>query len=103
MKFCPKCKALMIQKDGKWVCPKCGYTEKIKDEKFIFKEKKEHKETVTVIEEKPDVLPVVEDVVCPKCGNRGAYFWTMQTRAGDEAETKFYRCTKCGYTWRVYE
>ncbi|PIO07920.1 transcription factor S, partial [Candidatus Pacearchaeota archaeon CG10_big_fil_rev_8_21_14_0_10_35_219] len=31
-----------------------------------------------------------------------AYFWTMQTRAADESETKFYRCTKCDHTWREY-
>ncbi|WP_342765397.1 hypothetical protein [Candidatus Nanopusillus massiliensis] len=24
-------------------------------------------------------------------------------RAGGEGETKFYRCAKCGYTWRVYD
>ncbi|MEM4865380.1 MAG: hypothetical protein QXY09_02690 [Acidilobaceae archaeon] len=26
----------------------------------------------------------------------------MQTRAADEPPTRFYRCTKCGYTWREY-
>ncbi|MCD6114052.1 MAG: transcription factor S, partial [Thermoprotei archaeon] len=40
---------------------------------------------------------------CPKCGNREAYVWMMQTRAADEPPTRFYRCTKCGYTWREYE
>ncbi|PJB94591.1 transcription factor S, partial [Candidatus Pacearchaeota archaeon CG_4_9_14_0_8_um_filter_35_24] len=24
------------------------------------------------------------------------------TRAADESETKFYRCTKCDHTWREY-
>jgi len=26
----------------------------------------------------------------------------IQTRAADEPPTRFYRCTKCGHTWREY-
>ena len=48
---------------------------------------------------KPDDIFVAE---CPKCGHRTAYFWLVQTRAGDEPETKFLRCEKCGHTWRDY-
>ena len=48
-----------------------------------------------------DVFPVIS-CNCSKCENKEAYFWTSQTRAGDEAETKFFRCTKCKYTWREY-
>ncbi|MBI2108536.1 transcription factor S, partial [Candidatus Woesearchaeota archaeon] len=32
-----------------------------------------------------------------------AYFWLVQTRAGDEPETKFLRCEKCSHTWRDYD
>jgi len=39
---------------------------------------------------------------CPKCGNDEAFFWTAQMRAADEAETRFFRCTKCKHTWREY-
>jgi DNA-directed RNA polymerase subunit M len=39
---------------------------------------------------------------CPKCGNGTAYWWMVQTRGVDESMTQFYRCTKCGYTWREY-
>ncbi|GAH37902.1 unnamed protein product, partial [marine sediment metagenome] len=39
---------------------------------------------------------------CKKCGNEKAFFWTVQTRSGDEAETKFFKCTKCEFTWREY-
>ena len=46
-------------------------------------------------------MPVVAEV-CTKCGNKTAYFWTAQTRSADEAETKFFKCTKCKHTWREY-
>ena len=40
---------------------------------------------------------------CPKCRHKKAYYWTVQTRAGDEAETKFLKCEKCSHTWRDYD
>lgn len=57
---------------------------------------------VAVVKDKgEEVLPVVIEK-CPECGNDKAYFWTVQTRASDEAETKFYKCIKCGHTRREY-
>jgi DNA-directed RNA polymerase subunit M len=41
-------------------------------------------------------------IICEKCGNNAAYFWTQQTRAADEPETRFFKCTKCKHTWREY-
>ncbi|MEK6946569.1 MAG: transcription factor S, partial [Nanoarchaeota archaeon] len=35
--------------------------------------------------------------------HKTAYFWLVQTRAGDEPETKFLKCEKCGHTWRDYD
>lgn len=93
----------MILKNNIWECPKCGYTEESEEANLFFTEKSSNKKDITFIENIPQVLPIDENITCPKCGNNGAYFWYMQTRAGDEAETKFYRCVKCGYTWRVYD
>ena len=56
---------------------------------------------VNPTEKDTDVFPVT-NATCSKCNHTEAYFWTSQTRAGDEAETKFFRCTKCRYTWREY-
>jgi len=39
---------------------------------------------------------------CPKCGNNQVYVWQVQTRGADESSTQFFRCTKCGYTFREY-
>jgi len=104
MKFCPKCGRIMVVKDNKYVCTFCGYEEKIVEKEAVFSENKNQKGKLVVFEEEvKEALPIDEDVICPKCGNKGAYFWTMQTRASDEAETKFYKCIKCGYVWRVYD
>jgi len=59
------------------------------------------KEKIEVIDKKIEILPKVEQE-CPKCKNAHAYFWLLQTRSADEAETTFYKCTKCNYTWRTY-
>jgi len=80
----------------------CGYTSKaaggaIKDEKKVKAEEAEF----AVVEKDINTLPITKEE-CPKCHNKEAYYWLQQTRAGDEAETKFMRCTKCKHTWRDY-
>ena len=46
-----------------------------------------------------DTLPLT-DADCPKCEHEKAYYWLVQTRAGDEADTKFLKCEKCKHTSR---
>jgi DNA-directed RNA polymerase subunit M len=41
-------------------------------------------------------------IICQKCENMEAYWWMQQTRSADEPPTMFYRCCKCGYSWRSY-
>jgi len=111
LKFCPKCGTLMVPKNVGGnivlVCRKCGYTEKV-DKGFhmstVSETKNEEKKKILVIDEEVQVkvLPKTH-ITCPKCGNNEAYFWTVQTRAADEPATRFFRCTKCGYTWREYD
>jgi DNA-directed RNA polymerase subunit M len=100
MEFCPKCGAVLIQKRKNYGCARCEYSTK---EKFKIKtsEKIEEKNKVAVIKKEMNTLPIVVEK-CKECGNDKAYFWTIQTRAGDEAETKFFKCTKCDHTWREY-
>jgi transcription factor S len=102
MKFCPKCGAILIKKTKNYGCPRCSYstTEKIK---IDASEKTKTSEKISVISEKDqETRPIIESR-CKKCGNDKAYFWTVQTRAGDESETKFFKCTKCDHTWREYD
>ena len=101
MEFCPKCGAILVQKRTKFGCPRCNYISKDKI-KVEIKEKVNAQNQVAVVKEtEGEVKPIVE-MKCPKCKNNKSYFWTMQTRAADESETKFYKCTKCKYTWRDY-
>ncbi|MBN1786250.1 MAG: transcription factor S [Candidatus Methanofastidiosa archaeon] len=110
MEFCPECGSLMMpSKKGSLTiitCKKCGYCRDLSKEdksKFVVKEKISHspKDKLIVIEDKVDTLPKTREQ-CPKCGNFEAYWWELQTRSGDEPSTKFYRCTRCGHTWREY-
>jgi DNA-directed RNA polymerase subunit M len=100
MEFCPKCGAVLIQKRKNYGCARCEYSTKDKL-KIKTSEKIEEKNKIAVVKKEMNTLPIVVEK-CKKCGNDKAYFWTIQTRAGDEAETKFFKCTKCDHTWREY-
>jgi len=113
MKFCPRCGtrlvATKIEHNNNRVpvlkCPKCGYVEETQAHRTPLK-KISHspQELIAVIgkeEQKLRTLPTAK-VECPKCGNTLAYVWQVQTRSSDESSTLFFRCTKCGYTFREY-
>jgi len=103
VEFCPKCKSIMIFIGNKAICRKCGYEKILEEEKEIISVAKKNKEEIPVIEgENVKTLPTT-NVVCPACGNREAYWWLRQLRAADESEVRFFRCTKCGKTWREYD
>jgi len=101
--FCPKCGSIMIPKkeNGKTILKcSCGYSNEgeLKIKETIKHEDKE----IRVVEKEEEVHPLTE-AHCPKCGHEMAYWWTLQTRAGDEAETRFFKCQKCKHTWREYK
>ncbi len=100
MEFCPKCGAILIEKRKNMGCPRCSYSAKGKL-KIRSSEKISKKQGVAVVKKDEGVLPKVTEN-CKKCGNNEAFFWTVQTRASDEAETKFFKCVKCSFTWRDY-
>ena len=111
MEFCPKCGTRLIPERKKGekrtylICPKCGYEKKaeapISTSRFI---KPRIHESIVVIGKKEQqirTLPTAP-IECPRCGNREVYVWQVQTRGADESTTQFFRCTKCGYTFREY-
>lgn len=87
------------------VCRKCGLKRRIRGKKDLeIREKiSEMKKEVIVIgkDEQKGELPKTK-VICPKCGNKEAFWWVQQTRGADEPPTVFYKCTECGYSWRSY-
>jgi len=101
MEFCPKCGSVLGEKNKEMKCLRCNYKSKGKM-KIEVSEKIDQKPEIGVITNRDtDIYPVINSI-CPKCNNKEAWFWTSQTRAGDEAETRFLRCTKCKHTWREY-
>ncbi len=111
MQFCD-CGALLVperQPNGKTQmrCPACGkiISSDSNSKAFEITQKIRHTEMEkTVIIEEPfglETMPTA-NVNCEKCKNNEAVYWELQTRSADEASTTFYRCKRCGHTWRDY-
>ena len=110
--FCPKCGGLMLPqfRNGKrvLVCMKCGYVQEAPEGayKFVSEAKRSPKDKIIIVDANqppPTAVVLKGKVRCPKCGHDVVYFWMMQTRSADEPPTRFYRCAKCGYSWREYD
>ncbi|MFW6283525.1 MAG: transcription factor S [Minisyncoccales bacterium] len=102
--FCDKCSSIIIGKKGEAVkCPSCGHENKAKSTINLSEkiENKQEKEVVD-INSSAEIHPTTE-VECPECENKEAYYWTKQTRAADEPETQFFKCTACKHQWREYK
>ena len=103
MKFCSRCGSIMIpKKEGNgvvFVCH-CGYKEK--GESKIKETVKQEQMEIGIADKNIETLPLVK-AKCSDCRNEEAYNWEIQTRAGDEAATQFFRCKKCGHVWREYK
>lgn len=107
MMFCDKCGSVLIPKKnrlGKQIlaCTQCNFVSK-KRENLILRERLQisEKDTIAVVKHRVETLPKIAEP-CKRCSNKEAFYWTVQTRASDEAETRFYKCTKCNHTWRSY-
>jgi len=104
MKFCPKCGSIMMPKATKgknqFVCS-CGFKQEA--EKVVITETVKDKAPELAIIEKEEVINPIVDIDCPKCGNKQAENWEIQTRSADEPATRFFKCTKCRHTWREYK
>ncbi len=82
------------------ICTKCNYKNKLEEQPTI-KEKVNQEKELEVIDKEVETLPMTE-AECPKCHHKNAYYWTVQTRASDEPETKFFKCEKCKNIWRDF-
>ena len=105
MMFCPKCGSILVpkkEKDKRVLACSCGYTDKSTEKKMIKEVIEKEKKLEVVDDDKENTLPTIDEE-CPKCKHKTAYYWLVQTRSGDEAETKFYKCVNCKHTWREYD
>lgn len=113
IEFCPNCGTrltLKYKKESKesfLSCSKCGYERLVEapipspSRRISEVRQEDYIVVISEKEQKLKTLPVIS-VECPKCGNNLAYVWQVQTRGADESSTQFFRCTKCGYTFREY-
>ncbi len=102
--FCPKCGSLLrsVEKKGRNVMGcSCGYSEEGCEE-IQLTERGNKEEELAIVERDEEIYPLIK-AECPNCEATEAFFWTVQTRAGDEPETKFLKCKKCKHTWRDYD
>ncbi len=105
MKFCPSCEIRLKKSDSGLKCRQCGYVEG-SDESALKKPDVEQPGVpeLNILDESEgkEALPAIK-IDCEKCGHDEAVWWMLQTRSADEATTQFYRCVKCGHTWRNYD
>ncbi|MCH7757070.1 MAG: transcription factor S [Thaumarchaeota archaeon] len=104
MKFCPKCEVKLKKSDSGLQCSKCGYTEgqEVKQTNKIVGEKEPDFSLLAFEENEGEESYSTIKIECEKCGHDEAVWWMFQTRSADEPTTRFYRCSKCKYTWRDY-
>jgi DNA-directed RNA polymerase subunit M len=108
LKFCAKCGSMMVpEKSGAeavYKCRKCGNLEKCSDAHSIVtkNEPKGIGEIPVFDTNKANERISTVHADCRKCGHNEAFWWIQQTRSGDEPATRFFRCVRCGNTWREY-
>ena len=86
-----------------YICPKCGHEAPLEETRTVSRVNRGGDKIIVVgqKERKLSTMPRTK-AKCEKCDNDEAFWWMVQTRGIDESMTQFYRCTKCGHTWRDY-
>jgi len=100
IRFCPKCKGILILERDKAVCHNCGYT-------FPFKLHLSTNEKIPETEEVGEGSVKDENIYadykhkCPKCGYDKAQIIDCGIFYSDEDNLIFLKCGKCGFSERV--
>lgn len=90
-----------MKKQKYFGCSRCDYTTKEEISMEIKEENKEKLNVAVIDKDKESGVNPITDFDCVKCKSKKAYFWTQQMRSGDEPESKFFKCIKCGNVVRV--
>jgi len=85
-------------------CRACGFvTERETSSKNTVHQISRQKREILVLDEEVSEGKPTIKARCPECNCDTAYWWLRQLRAADESEVRFFRCVKCGKTWREYD
>jgi len=85
-------------------CRACGFvTERETSSKNTVHQISRQKREILVLDEELNEGKPTIKARCPECNCDIAYWWLRQLRAADESEVRFFRCVKCGKTWREYD
>ena len=106
LKFCPKCKAIMIPRKevGEFIveCKVCNFTEKIDEKDLLqFSEKISIKEEVGKGISKGENLLANYKNMCKKCGYDKAQIIDMGIFYSDEDNLILLKCGKCNFAERI--
>lgn len=103
VEFC-ECGGMMYPQGDRVVCRKCGKSKpKTGKPSVVVSSPGIAKKEIPVVDlqKQKDKIATIDEK-CPKCGGREAMWQMIQTRGTDEPATRFFRCLKCGHTWREY-
>ena len=88
MRLCSECGTALVRDSEKrcLVCLKCGAEEQM-GSGIVYSRTGPEKEKIVIIGAKERSLRTMPQVKgeCPRCGNRNAYWWMVQTRKADES------------------
>lgn len=97
--FCPKCKSLLLPRDGVLSCS-CGYSEKINKDDVVKEKISSSDEDIVV---RKGISPLAtHDHICKKCGFKKAIFIESQisvreTWCNCDTDRPSFVCGKCGF------
>ena len=111
MDYCPKCGKRMIllkKKNARTVtlilsCPECRYEKQATRPHWTIKPiNSNRRENLIILGKKEQKLRATPTIIrhCPKCKNNKAYAWLVHLGRLEQSSIQFFRCTKCGQTFR---
>lgn len=109
MEYCEDCGGLVVPEkksdETSFKCRSCGKSHEQTDDGAmkITEKNQDEKKSIDIDEKDEDELPTTDDFECEECGHGEAFWWMLQTRAADEPETRFFKCTECSHTIREYD
>jgi len=103
MEFCDNRGSYMKLTAEGYRCPRCGKLTRSKSEVREKRVKKSESGGIYVIDKPLSDYARISQV-CPKCGNKEAFYWVSSIsgeHAGIRRErtVEHFKCTKCSYSW----